>query len=265
LHDKSLSTSSSTAIDDALKSNACLLLLYDHLLSLGEIFCLYAQIPFFDKKNEQEQHQNSISSSPLGVDQHLVLLMEEHVKVGAMNIKQFSSFGSIFMDETSFTTSSSGMSNNTANDKWSCSDEAKATTLDQQQPNQGEGKSVTMTDIRQIFSLSQNDKNKKGNSSLKNTPTSYANDDGDDNSDQQHQFMVFPEFIESVIHLSMLLKQHDESVIQSISKILHKIEGHLILLTSTTRRSSSISAAGSIMSSISGVGELNKNNKNKQS
>lgn len=241
LHDKSLSTSSSTAIDDTLKSNACLLLLYDHLLSLGEIFCLYAQIPFFDKKNEQEQHQqDSISSSTLGVDQHLVLMVEEHVKVGAMNIKQFSSFGSIFMDETSFTTGSAGMSNNTANEKWLCSeDEAKMTTMDQQQPQQeGKGKYVTMTDIRQIFSLSQNDKNKKGNSSSKNT-SSYANNDGnDDDSDQQHQFMVFPEFIESVIHLSMLLKWNDESVIQSISKILYKIEEHLILLTSTRRRSS---------------------------
>jgi hypothetical protein len=237
LHDSSLSSSSSssTAIKDILNSDECLLLLYDHLVSLGMIFCIYAKDPI-DQHNpneQQEQLQHSIST---------IGSVEDHVKeVGAMNIKQFSSFGSIFLEAPLITSSSSS----TATINTATNDNCREKTA----MEENKKKYVTMTDIRQVFSVSQNDKNQMSDSSKNTTGCGDGGEKesmapthnflyGEDCCDQQ--FMEFPEFLESLIHLAMLLKEEDESIMQSISKILHKVEGHLNILTSTRRSSISI-------------------------
>ena len=86
----------STAIKASLGSEECLLLLHNHLVTLRRTFCVYIKSSFDEKT------------------------MDEHIQEGAMTVKQFSSFATLFL----------GISMN---------------------------EDVTMKEVRQIFSAAQSD------------------------------------------------------------------------------------------------------------
>jgi hypothetical protein len=209
----------STAVKKALESEDFLLLIYHHLFDLTKVFCKYAECKF---------NSNNIDDSR---------------DSGMMNLQQFTQFSTDFdflgfVVDVSYDDNASKseltLSSTTAdigyNDSENGNDNDSQNDNDKDIRKQDD-MTITLKDIRQVFSASQHD------TAMNEAEIQLVEDDS------HKETMVFPEFIEAIVRLGFLKyspkskstskslssAEHDKYHIECIRLAIKKVTGTNVL------------------------------------